>query len=64
MRRMGTLAVGWRATALCGFVLGAVLAAWWGASGRLRITGDEPHYLIIAASAVRDRDFDVRNNYE
>ena len=26
--------------------------------------GDEPHYLIIAASAVRDRDFDVRNNYE
>lgn len=26
--------------------------------------GDEPHYLVIAASVVRDRDFDVRNNYE
>ena len=64
MRRIGTPAVGWQATALCGLVLSAMLTAWWGASGRLRITGDEPHYLIIAASVVRDRDFDVRNNYE
>ena len=64
MRRIGTLAVGWQATALCVFVLSAVLAAWWSQSGRLRITGDEPHYLIISASVVRDRDFDVRNNYE
>ena len=33
-------------------------------SGRLPITGDEPHYLIIAASVLRDRDFDVSNNYQ
>ena len=38
--------------------------AWWTETGRLRITGDEPHYLIVSASVVRDRDLDVRNNYE
>jgi hypothetical protein len=27
-------------------------------------TGDEPHYLIAADSLVRDRDFDLRNNYD
>ena len=45
-------------------VASAVLAAWWTASGRLPVTGDEPHYLVIAASVVHDFDFDVRNNYE
>ena len=43
----------------------AALAGFgWTASGRMPITGDEPHYLIIAASVLRDFDFDVRNNYE
>ena len=41
-----------------------LLAFWWTTSGRLTIGGDEPHYLIIAASVVRDFDFDVSNNYE
>ena len=30
----------------------------------LAVDGDEPHYLIIAASVLRDFDFDVRNNYQ
>lgn len=61
---MDALARSWQATAVCALVLSAVLAAWWGETGRLRITGDEPHYLIISASVARDQDFDVRNNYE
>jgi hypothetical protein len=52
------------AVTLCAMVLGAGLTAWWTATDRARITGDEPHYLIIAASLLRDRDLDVRNNYE
>ena len=39
------------------------LTAWWTASGRMPLKGDEPHYLIIAASVLRDFDFDVGNNY-
>ena len=42
----------------------AALAVWWLDSERLRTTGDEPHYLIVAASVLRDADLDVRNNYE
>ncbi len=56
----------WRgalAATICAMVLGAGLTAWWTAIDRARITGDEPHYLIIAASLLRDRDLDVRNNY-
>lgn len=49
---------------LCSMVLGAGLTAWWTATDRAPITGDEPHYLIIAASLLRDGDLDVRNNYE
>ena len=45
-------------------VLAALAAHRWTASGLLPITGDEPHYLIIAASVLRDRDFEVGNNYE
>lgn len=40
------------------------LAVRWTASGDLPIIGDEPHYLITAASVVRDGDLDVSNNYE
>src|SRR5262245_11511092 len=31
---------------------------------RLRVSGDEPHYLIQAQSLWRDGDLDLRNNYE
>ena len=50
---------------MCLLAAAAALAGfWWTASGRLPLDGDEPHYLIIAASVLRDLDFDVRNNYE
>jgi hypothetical protein len=29
----------------------------------IHITGDEPHYLVIATSLIRDGDLDVLNNY-
>lgn len=61
-----TRSTAWRGTlaaTICAMVLGAGLTAWWTATDRARITGDEPHYLIIAASLLRDRDLDVRNNY-
>ena len=45
-------------------ILAAVAAYRWTASGHLPITGDEPHYLVIAASVLRDGDFEVGNNYE
>ena len=41
-----------------------LLALWWGTTGRLRLTGDEPHYFIMAASLLRDGDLDVRNNFD
>ena len=40
------------------------LAVQWTASGDLPIIGDEPHYLMTAASVGRDGDLDVANNYE
>ncbi len=52
------------AVTLCVMALGAGSTAWWTASDLVPITGDEPHYLIIAASLLRDGDLDVRNNYE
>ena len=51
------------AAAVGAMVLAAGLTAWWTASNRVPITGDEPHYMIIAASVLRDGDLDVRNNY-
>ena len=42
----------------------AALAVWWAVAGLLPVAGDEPHYLMIAASVSRDLDFDVSNNYE
>ena len=59
--RDGQLA-GWSITCLA-LVASAFLAFWWTESGRLPAGGDEPHYLVIAASVVRDLDFDVSNNY-
>ena len=39
-------------------------AAYFGATSRLPITGDEPHYLVMAESVATDFDLDLRNNYE
>jgi hypothetical protein len=33
-------------------------------TSQLRVSGDEPHYLIQAQSLWRDHDLDLRNNYE
>lgn len=43
------------------FYLGTVLL--WQSKGLYTITGDEPHYLLIADSLYRDRDLRVENNY-
>ena len=56
-----------RATiAVCAGVtlLAATLAFWWSTTNRYRLTGDEPHYFILAASLLRDGDVDVRNNFD
>ena len=54
------------AIAVCAGValLAASLAYWWSTTNRYRLTGDEPHYLILAASLLRDGDVDVRNNFD
>ena len=44
-------------------LLAAVLAVWWSTTDRISLTGDEPHYLILTASLLRDGDFDIGNNY-
>ncbi|MYD70536.1 MAG: hypothetical protein F4W89_07310 [Acidobacteria bacterium] len=45
-------------------LLAAVLAFWWSTTERYQLTGDEPHYFILAASLLRDGDVDVRNNFD
>ena len=54
------------AVAVCTGVtlLAAVLAFWWSTTKRYQLTGDEPHYFILAASLLRDGDVDVRNNFD
>ena len=55
-----------RATiAVCAGVtlLATLLAYWWTTTDRISLTGDEPHYLILTASLLRDGDLDIRNNY-
>jgi hypothetical protein len=43
----------------------AVLAAFFTVVSRRAVpTGDEPHYLIMTQSLLRDGDFDLRNNYQ
>ena len=45
-------------------LLAIALAFWWSTTNRYRLTGDEPHYFILAASLLRDGDVDVRNNFD
>ena len=53
------------AAAICASVtlLAALLAFWWSTTDRITLTGDEPHYLIVTASVLRDGDLDIGNNY-
>ncbi|MBM9501002.1 hypothetical protein JWG44_12140 [Leptospira sp. 201903071] len=46
----------------CLYYIGTLLS--WEKKKKLPITGDEPHYLIIAESILRDADVDLKNNYE
>ena len=42
----------------------AVTALAWDREGRARVTGDEPHYLIVSDAIVRDHALDVARAYE
>ena len=44
-------------------LLTALLAFWWSTTDRISLTGDEPHYLMVTASVLRDGDLDLANNY-
>lgn len=44
-------------------LLTCVLCVAWSATNRIRLFGDEPHYVIIGASIARDGDLELRNNY-
>src|SRR5262245_34112514 len=39
-----------------------VVGLWY--TSRLRVTGDEPHYLVMARSLWRECDLDLRDNYD
>lgn len=55
----------WRSAFAVGMpvVLTCALTAAWMQGGRLRLFGDEPHYVIIAESLTRDGDVEIRNNH-
>ena len=63
LQRLRRFASGWQSPALCAIVLSVVLTTQWTQSGRLPLAGDEPHYVIMSASVVRDGDLELRNNY-
>ncbi|XDD49895.1 hypothetical protein AB3N59_16235 [Leptospira sp. WS92.C1] len=44
------------------YYVGTVLS--WDQKKRIPITGDEPHYLMIAESILADGDLDLKNNYQ
>ncbi|RHX92563.1 hypothetical protein [Leptospira stimsonii] len=46
----------------CFYYIGTLMS--WEKKKKLPITGDEPHYLIISESILRDSDVDLKNNYE
>lgn len=55
--------VAWLVAVLVPVVCAAAWMAGGVHGGRLRPRGDEPHYLVTAASWARDHDFDVRDDY-
>jgi hypothetical protein len=46
--------------------IGLIFLVTWGLTthGKYSVTGDEPHYLMIAESLTADGDLDLRNNYD
>jgi hypothetical protein len=45
---------------------GIIFVVVWGLTthGKYSVTGDEPHYLMVAQSVLADGDIDLRNNYD
>lgn len=58
----------WSESRTAPWMAAAIAVVWMiGISAALKdrsITGDEPHYLLIAASVLADGDFDLKNNYD
>lgn len=52
----------WRALDAAAAIL--LVAAGYAYVSRLRVTGDEPHYLVMAQSLWREGDLDLRDNYD
>jgi hypothetical protein len=46
------------------FALGLYLAVGWHLHKEVGLSGDEPHYLLITQSLLRDGDLEIENNYE
>lgn len=62
VRRAPTLAQMGLLVWLATFLLYAALTPWF--FEHYQPTGDEPHYLVITHSLLRDGDIDLRNNYQ
>ncbi len=62
-RRISLAALGPRRLWLSCFVVFALAAAVLYAQN-IHLSGDEPHYIMIAQSLVEDGDFDLKNNLE
>jgi hypothetical protein len=50
-------------SALLPLLVAVTLCVWWTRGGYFFLSGDEPHYLIMARSVWLDGDFDLHNNY-
>jgi hypothetical protein len=50
-------------SALLPLVAAVALCVWWTLSRQFFLSGDEPHYLIMARSVWLDADLDLHNNY-
>src|SRR5437867_1259942 len=58
-------ASGWsKSVAVAALPVLVTLAVFVGRTHVMPVTGDEPHYLIMADSVAHDFDLDLRNNYE
>jgi len=53
----------WKRRAVIGCLCLAVVGLFIPATCKRQLTGDEPHYLIMAASLAWDQDLDLKNNY-
>src|SRR5262249_10488547 len=62
--RLVGAAAGARSALLFAAAAAFLLLAGLHYTSQLRVSGDEPHYLIQAQSLWRDHDLDLRNNYE